>query len=181
MTDEISTHLCCWISVQKMKCNHSGNKDNWCHLTHKVVSLSFVLYWTEHPLSWRNGHTKHKIGMVSHADYIQSGVENQKSLGAGRHRELHPYAIWVWKDQRLECKKDLSTSHPWSDLRPLLPARTHQALKPGRHVLITDGDFKGAEGVIKRIKKRQCVVVQIEGIAAVAITFVPSAWLTTID
>lgn len=54
-------------------------------------------------------------------------------------------------------------------------------LKPGRHVLITDGDFKGAEGVIKRIKKRQCVVVQIEGIAAVAITFVPSAWLTTID
>ena len=52
--------------------------------------------------------------------------------------------------------------------------------KPGKRVRITDGDFKGAEGVIKRIKKSQCVVVQIEGVAAVAITFVPSAWLEEI-
>lgn len=54
-------------------------------------------------------------------------------------------------------------------------------LRPGRRVLITDGDFRGAEGVIKRIKKRQCVVVQVEGVAAVAITFVPAAWLQNID
>jgi len=53
-------------------------------------------------------------------------------------------------------------------------------LKPGRRVRITEGDFKGAEGIIKRIKKRQCVVVQIEGVVAVAITFVPSAWLEEI-
>ena len=53
--------------------------------------------------------------------------------------------------------------------------------KPGKRVRITDGDFKGAEGTIKRIKKRQCVVVQIEGVAAVAITFVPTAWLEPID
>lgn len=52
--------------------------------------------------------------------------------------------------------------------------------KPGKRVRITDGDFKGAEGTIKRIKKRQCVVVQIEGVAAVAITFVPTAWLEPI-
>lgn len=52
--------------------------------------------------------------------------------------------------------------------------------KPGKRVRITDGDFKGAEGVIKRIKKQRCVIVQIEGIAAVAITFVPSAWLEEI-
>lgn len=49
--------------------------------------------------------------------------------------------------------------------------------KPGKKVRITDGDFKGVEGVIKRIKKNKCVVVQIEGIAAIALTFVPSAWL----
>ena len=54
-------------------------------------------------------------------------------------------------------------------------------LKPGKRVRITDGQFKGAEGVIKRIKKRQCVVVQVEGVAAVAITFVPSAWLENIN
>lgn len=52
--------------------------------------------------------------------------------------------------------------------------------KPGKKVRITEGDFKGVEGVIKRIKKNQCVVVQIEGIAAVALTFVPSAWLEDI-
>ncbi len=49
--------------------------------------------------------------------------------------------------------------------------------KPGKRVRITEGDFKGVEGVIKRIKKNQCVVVQIEGIAAIALTFVPPAWL----
>lgn len=49
--------------------------------------------------------------------------------------------------------------------------------KPGKRVRVTDGDFKGSEGIIRRIKKNQCVVVQVEGVAAVAITFVPSAWL----
>ena len=52
--------------------------------------------------------------------------------------------------------------------------------KPGKKVRITAGDFTGVEGVIKRIKKNQCVVVQIEGIAAIALTFVPSAWLEEI-
>lgn len=52
--------------------------------------------------------------------------------------------------------------------------------KPGKQVRIIEGDFKGVEGVIKRIKKNQYVVVQIEGIAAVALTFVPSAWLEDI-
>ena len=53
--------------------------------------------------------------------------------------------------------------------------------KPGKRVRITEGDFKGVEGIIKRVKKNLCVVVQVEGIAAVAITFVPSAWLEDIS
>ena len=53
--------------------------------------------------------------------------------------------------------------------------------KPGKKVRITEGDFKGVEGVIKRIKKNQCVVVQIEGLAAIAMTFVPPAWLEDIS
>ena len=39
----------------------------------------------------------------------------------------------------------------------------------GRKVRITEGDFAGVEGVIKRIKKDRCVVVSIRGIAAVAL------------
>lgn len=61
-----------------------------------------------------------------------------------------------------------------------LEYNTEFMAKPGRRVRITDGDFKGAEGVIKRIKKHRCVVVQIEGVAAVAITFVPTAWIEEI-
>ena len=53
--------------------------------------------------------------------------------------------------------------------------------KPGQKVRITDGEFKDAEGVIKRIKNNKRVVVEIQGVAALAITFVPSIWLQPID
>ena len=53
--------------------------------------------------------------------------------------------------------------------------------KVGRKVLITEGRFGGLEGVVNRIKKNKCVVVQIDGVAAVAITFVPPAFLRFID
>ena len=44
----------------------------------------------------------------------------------------------------------------------------------GRRVRITAGRFKGIEGVIKRIKKNKYFLIQIDGVAAVAITYVPS-------
>mgnify|MGYP002622393378 CR=1 FL=1 len=47
----------------------------------------------------------------------------------------------------------------------------------GRRVLITGGPFAGVEGVIKRVKKNRHVVVQVEGVAAVAIAYVPREWL----
>ena len=53
--------------------------------------------------------------------------------------------------------------------------------KVGKKVRIVDGDFAGVEGVIKRIKKNKYVVVQIEGVAAVAITYVPAHYLTEIQ
>ena len=52
--------------------------------------------------------------------------------------------------------------------------------KPGQEVRITGGEFAGCTGVIRRIKKRKCVVVEVKGICAVAITFVPSDWLELI-
>ena len=52
--------------------------------------------------------------------------------------------------------------------------------KEGRRVRINEGSFAGVEGIIKRIKKNKHVVVQIEGVAAVAITFVPSNFLSFI-
>lgn len=53
--------------------------------------------------------------------------------------------------------------------------------KPGQRVKITTGFFTGVEGVVKRIFNNRRVVVQIEGIAAVAIAHVPKEYLTPID
>ena len=49
--------------------------------------------------------------------------------------------------------------------------------KEGRRVRVRGGAFAGVEGVVKRIRNNRHVVVQIEGVAAVAITFVPPALL----
>ena len=51
----------------------------------------------------------------------------------------------------------------------------------GRRVRIVQGPFAGVEGVIKRIKNNKHVVVQVEGLAAVAITFVPPSLLEAVD
>jgi hypothetical protein len=53
--------------------------------------------------------------------------------------------------------------------------------KKGKRVRIIDGMFSGVEGTIKRIKKQKHVVVQIEGLAAIAITFVPPSFLEIIN
>lgn len=47
----------------------------------------------------------------------------------------------------------------------------------GESVIITDGPFAGVEGKIKRIMKNKRFVVEIEGLAAVAISFVPRCYL----
>ena len=51
----------------------------------------------------------------------------------------------------------------------------------GKEVEITAGQFKGVRGIIKRIKKNKHVVVQIAGIAAVAITYVPACLLREVS
>ena len=52
--------------------------------------------------------------------------------------------------------------------------------KVGQHVKVIDGYFAGVEGIIKRINKNKRVVVQLEGLAAVAIAFVPANQLSII-
>lgn len=53
--------------------------------------------------------------------------------------------------------------------------------KVGQRVKVVDGFFSGVEGVIKRINKNKRVVVQLEGVAAVAIAFVPACQLSLIQ
>lgn len=45
--------------------------------------------------------------------------------------------------------------------------------KEGKRVKIMGGAFEGVEGVIRRVKRCKRVVVELDGIASVAIAFVP--------
>lgn len=53
--------------------------------------------------------------------------------------------------------------------------------KEGKHVKIIGGAFKGVTGVIRRVKRCKRVVVEIEGVASVAIAFVPAEILQEIE
>ena len=52
--------------------------------------------------------------------------------------------------------------------------------KEGKRVEIMGGAFEGVTGVIRRVKRCKRVVVELEGIASVAIAFVPAGWLKVI-
>jgi transcription antitermination factor NusG len=49
--------------------------------------------------------------------------------------------------------------------------------KEGKRVEIIGGAFEGVTGVIRRVKRCKRVVVEIEGVASVAIAYVPVEWL----
>ena len=52
--------------------------------------------------------------------------------------------------------------------------------KEGKCVEIMGGVFEGVKGVIRRVKKCKRVVVEIEGVASVAIAYVPAGVLKVI-
>lgn len=53
--------------------------------------------------------------------------------------------------------------------------------KEGKRVLITGGIFNGVTGVIRRVKRCKRVVVELDGLATVAIAFVPAILLKEIE
>lgn len=53
--------------------------------------------------------------------------------------------------------------------------------KEGKRVEIISGAFEGVTGVIRRVKRCKRVVVEIEGVASVAIAFVPAVLLKEIE
>ena len=53
--------------------------------------------------------------------------------------------------------------------------------KEGQRVRVTGGIFKGAEGYIKRIKGDKRLVVAIEGVVAVATSYIPAVYLEKLE
>ena len=53
--------------------------------------------------------------------------------------------------------------------------------KSGEHVRVTGGLFEGAEGYIKRIDGDKRLIVSIEGVVAVATSYIPSSFLEKLE
>ena len=52
--------------------------------------------------------------------------------------------------------------------------------KPGEKVRVIEGPFKGAEGIIRRIKKDRKLLVTVNGVVAVAVSHIPGQFLQRI-
>lgn len=66
------------------------------------------------------------------------------------------------------------------DLKIEILEDAQQQYKKGERVRIIDGYLKGAEGVIRRIKKDRKFMVAIEGVAIVAVAPIPNQYLERI-
>ena len=51
----------------------------------------------------------------------------------------------------------------------------------GEHVRVIDGPFKGAEGYIRRIKGDRRLVVSVQGVCAVATSYIPRCFLQKVE
>ena len=53
--------------------------------------------------------------------------------------------------------------------------------KRGEHVRVIDGLYKGAEGYIKKVRSDRKLIVEVRGVAVVAVSYIPPAFLEKIS
>ena len=63
------------------------------------------------------------------------------------------------------------------DVALLGPDKHSFDFRPGDRVRVIEGPFKGAEGVIKRIKKDRKLLVAVRGVVTIAVSHIPAAYL----
>ena len=63
------------------------------------------------------------------------------------------------------------------DVDLLGPDQKNYDFRPGEKVRVVEGPFKGAEGIIKRIKKDRKLIVQVSGVVVVAVSNIPGQFL----
>lgn len=116
--------------------------------------------------------------MFFHAD--QESVMKLKEAIRGRasiysHLQGTEYVPTQIRDAEMEIFR-LVTAQPG-----LVPIDLGSVrFKQGEKVRVTDGPFKGAEGWIKRVKGDKRLIVSIEGVCAVATTYIPQCFLRKI-
>jgi transcription antitermination factor NusG len=53
--------------------------------------------------------------------------------------------------------------------------------RKGQRVRVINGIYKGAEGYIKKIKSDRKLLVALNGVAVVAVSYIPSAYLESLE
>jgi len=93
------------------------------------------------------------------------------------HTAEKPHEIMTVPDRQMENFMRVATM---TDDSVMFLDKKSFVGKEGKRVMIMGGKFEGVEGVIRRVKRCKRVVVELEGVASVAIAFVPPALLREI-
>jgi len=93
------------------------------------------------------------------------------------HTAEKPHEIMIVPDRQMENFMRVATM---TDDSVMFLDEKSIVGKEGKRVMIMGGMFEGVEGVIRRVKRCKRVVVELEGVASVAIAFVPAALLREI-
>lgn len=85
-------------------------------------------------------------------------------------------------ERQMELFILVTSADPSADIRTLDPARLSDPVlfRTGDRVRVTEGPFKGTEGIIKRIKKDRKLLVAIQGVVVIAISNIPFQFLEKI-
>lgn len=111
---------------------------------------------------------------VAQAEEVQKSFEGRVILYRYRSSK-HPAII---SDREMNAFK-MVTSGGNPDLEYIDAGAVN--FKKGQRVRVTGGPFEGAEGYIQRIRGDKRLVVAIEGVVAVATSYIPSCLLQKLD
>ena len=153
--------------------------ENFVPMTYRVVE------------SLNNGETelrKELVPAINNLIFVRSTLERISGLKRS-HEVLEPlrymmdytaaeaHLIMTVPDRQMENFMRVATK---TDESVMFLNENTVAGKEGKRVMIMGGAFEGVEGVIRRVKRCKRVVVELEGVASVAIAFVPAGLLREI-
>lgn len=126
--------------------------------------------------------------LISRVLFVRTSRENILRLERESRKDFSPVPpLWIYRypkdnevqeipQQSIELLR-LIAADPSGECRIF----TAEDFKEKQKVKITDGIFKGYEGVVQRIKKNRHVVVRIEGICMVVLPFIDPAYLEPVS
>ena len=131
-------------------------------LEYKDVPLVPALFFVQCPMTWIQDFRRNRFGQV----YVYSDVPGGK-----------PAPI---RDEEMEMFILVTSAQKEGGKVEYLGEPKPQYLQ-GDLVRVTEGIYKGAKGIVKRIRKDRKLVVAIPGVAVVAISHIPLCYLEKIE